>query len=137
MLLGPVPDSGQIWAEVVGDDIVGVADEERAVPDPWVSGDVLEHLGVVVGSERNLRGWCVVGGEPADEVGQPGERAPLELGVLVEEVVRFPGFVGDDEVVVLVLEDVVEHMKLATSSSSIRRQAWKQWRSWPADSLVK
>ena len=46
--------------------------------------------------------------QPADEVGHPGEREALQLGVLVQEVVDVPRLVADDEVVVLVLDDVVE-----------------------------
>ena len=47
--------------------------------------------------------------QPPHEVGHPGEGEPLELGVLVEEVVDVPGLVADDEVVGLLLDDVEEH----------------------------
>jgi len=90
------------------DDIVGVAHEDRPVADPRVASDVLDHLGVVVRSQRCVLGWCAFGGEPTNEVGQPRERPPLKLRVLVEEVVCFPGLVRDDEVVVLRLDDVVQ-----------------------------
>src|SRR3712207_7617967 len=46
---------------------------------------------------------------PADEVGEPGVRRRLELGVLVQEVVELPGLVADPEVVRLALGDLAEH----------------------------
>jgi len=94
------------------DDIVGVAHEDRPVADPRVASDVLDHLGVVVRSQRCVLGWCAFGGEPTNEVGQPRERTPLKLRVLVEEVVCFPGLVRDDEVVVLRLDDVVQNHEI-------------------------
>lgn len=48
---GPVPDAGQVGTEVVGHDIVGVADEDRPVPHPRIAGDVLDYLRVVVGRQ--------------------------------------------------------------------------------------
>ena len=70
--------------------------------------DVLDHLGVVVGRQERLA--LAAGGhrQPADEVGHPGERRPLELRVLVQEVVDVPGLVADDEVVLAGLDRIVE-----------------------------
>jgi hypothetical protein len=73
-----------------------------------VAGALLEHLGVVVGGQQRLALAEVRHREPADEVGQPCEREPFELGVLVQEVVHVPGLVADHEVVGLLLHDVVE-----------------------------
>src|SRR4029453_8298582 len=51
VLLGPVADPRQPGAERVRDDVVGLADEDRAVAKTRVAGDVLDHLGVVVGGK--------------------------------------------------------------------------------------
>ena len=97
--LGPVADRRQPRAEVVGHDVVGVADEDRPVADPREALDVLDHLGVVVGGQERLALAARRHRQPADEVGHPGERRPLELRVLVQEVVDVPRLVADHEVV--------------------------------------
>ena len=109
LALGPVADGGQVGAEGVGHDVVRVADEDRSVAQPAEPGSLLDHLRVVVGGERGFGRAAGGHREPADEVGHPGEREALELGVLVQEVVDLPRLVADDEVVVLGLDDVVEH----------------------------
>ena len=108
VLLGPVADRGQLGAEAVGDDVVGVADEDRPVPDPRVSGDVLDHLGVVVGGQEGLVLTAVGHGQEADEVGEPHVLAPFQLWVLVPEVVDVPCLVADDDVVQPFLDDLLE-----------------------------
>ena len=85
-----------------------VADEDRQVAQPRVARDLLDHLGVVVGGQRGLGRAAVGHRHPADEVGQPGERAALELGVLVQEVVEVPALVGDHQVERLLGDQVVE-----------------------------
>ena len=109
VLLGPLADAGQARPERVGDDVVGIADEDRTVADPLEAGPLLDHLGVVVGRQRGLGAPPSGIGSQPDEVGHPREREPLQLRVLVQEVVDVPGLVADHEVVVLVLDDVVEH----------------------------
>ena len=104
----PLPHAGQARPERVLDEVVGVADEDRPVAHPRVAGDLLDHLGVVVGGERDLGRAAVGHRQPADEVGEPGERAALELRVLVQEVVDVPALVGDHEVEVLLGHEVVE-----------------------------
>src|SRR5919197_4196723 len=79
VLLGPVADQWEVGAEAVGNDVVGVADEDRAVPDTWVARDVLDHLGVVVGRQIRLALPAVGHREPADEIGEPGVRGALLL----------------------------------------------------------
>ena len=106
--LGPVPDGWEVRAEGVGDDVVGVADEDGPVAQAGVAGDVLQHLGVVVGGELGLVLAAVGHGQPADEVGQPGVGGPFAFGVLVQVVVELPGFVADHQVVVLLVEQVVD-----------------------------
>ncbi len=108
MALGPVADRRQARAEVVGDDVVGLADEDRLVADPRKALDVLDHLGVVVGRQERLALAAGRHRQPADEVGQPGEGRLLELRVLVQVVVDIPRLVADDEVVFAALDDVVE-----------------------------
>ena len=71
-------------------------------------GDVVDHVGVVVGGHEALPLAPVLHRQEADEVGQPGERDPLLARVLVQVVVELPGLVADPEVVALVAHDVVE-----------------------------
>ncbi len=52
--LGPVADLRQSRAEAAGNDVVGLADEDRAVPNARVALDLLDHLGVVIGREQRL-----------------------------------------------------------------------------------
>ncbi len=108
VLLRPVADEGEVGPEGVGDHVVGVADVEGAIAHPREAGDVLDHLGVVVGCEKGLPLPAVGHGEPADEVRQPDISGPLLFRVLVEVVVELPGFVPDPKVVVLLARDVVE-----------------------------
>ena len=72
------------------------------------AGPLLQHLGVVVGGQQGLALAQVGHRQPADEVGQPREREPLQLGVLVQEVVDVPRLVADHQVVRRLLDDVVE-----------------------------
>ena len=109
MLLGPVANRRQLGAEAVGDDVVGVADEDGTVTDPREAGDVLDHLGVVVGGQEGLVLAAVGHREEPDEVGEPHVLAPFQLGVLVPEVVDVPRLVADDEVVQPFLDDLLEH----------------------------
>ena len=108
MLLRPVADPRQAVPERVRDDVVGIADEDGPVADPGEAGDVLDHLGVVVGGQERLVLAAVLERQPADEVGQPDVRGRLQLRVLVQEVVDLPGLVADPEVVVLLARDVEE-----------------------------
>ena len=109
MALGPVADRRHARPEVVRDDVVRVAHEDRPVADPREALDVLDHLGVVVGREEGLALAARRHRQPADEVREPGEGRPLELRVLVQEVVDVPRLVADHEVVLAVLDRVVEH----------------------------
>ena len=108
VLLGPVADQRQAGTESVGDDVVGVADVERAVAEAREALDVLDHLRVVVRGQERLMLGAVLHRQPADEVGQPHVRGLLLLGVLVQVVVELPRLVADPEVVVVVADDVVE-----------------------------
>ena len=109
MRLGPVADQREVPTEPLVHDVVRVADEHGPVPQPWEAGDVVDHLGVVVRRDERLAVAAVGEGQVADEVGHPGVGEPLELGVLVEEVVDVPGLVAHDQVVLLAGDDVVEH----------------------------
>ena len=108
MPLGPVADRRQVRAEALGDDVVGVADEDRPVADAVVAGDVLDHLGVVVGGQEGLVVAAVLHRQPAHEVGEPDVGGALELRVLVQVVVELPGLVADPEVVLLGSDEVME-----------------------------
>ena len=106
--LGPVADQRQAGTERLGDDVVGVADVERAVAKAREALDVLDHLRVVVRSQERLVLGAVLHRQPADEVRQPHVRGLLLLGVLVQVVVELPRLVSDPEVVRVVADDVVE-----------------------------
>jgi hypothetical protein len=106
---GPVTHGRQPRVERGRHQVVGVADEDRTVAQPRVAGDLLDHLGVVVGRQLRLTRTAVRHRQPADEVDQPCVRRALELGVLVQEVVDVPALVTDHEVVVAVRHDLVEH----------------------------
>ena len=108
MLACPLRDRRQAGAEAPGDDVAGVADEERPVAQLRVARDVLDHLGVVVGGEERLALAAAGHRHDADEVGQPHVGRGLQRGVLVQEVVDLPGLVGDPEVEALVAHEVVE-----------------------------
>ena len=109
VLARPVPDARQLRAEHVGHDVAGVADEQRAVAQAREPGDLLDHLGVVVGGQRGLAVAAVGHRQPADEVGQPDVRRALEFGVLVQEVVEVPRLVAHPRVVGPFLDQVGEH----------------------------
>ena len=93
-------------------DVLRVADEDRAVAQAREAGDVLDHLGVVVRGQRRLVLAAVRHRQPADEVGQPHERRPLEPRVLVQEVVEVPGLVADPGVVLPLGHQVVEDVEV-------------------------
>ena len=108
VLLGPRPGRRQVRPQRQVDHVGRVADEHRPVAQRGVPRDVLDHLGVVVGGQERLPLAAVGHRHPADEVGHPDERRPLELGVLVQEVVEVPGLVAHPEVERLPLHQVVE-----------------------------
>ena len=109
--------SGQIGAERAGNDVVGVADEDRAVAQPRIARDLLDHLRVVVGREKRFAVAAVGHGDPADEIGHPDVRRAFLFGVLVQEIVELPGFVADPEIVRLVAHDVVEDHEVVRPGS--------------------
>ena len=106
--LGPVADRRHPRPEIVGHDVVRAADEDRPVAEAREALDVLDHLGVVIGGQEGLPVAAVGHRQPADEVGHPGECRPLQLRVLVQEVVDVPRLVADHEVVLALLDRVVE-----------------------------
>ena len=113
VLLRPVPDQGEAVAEGQRHDVVGLADEDGPVAQVREALDVLDHLGVVVGSHEPLALVPVGHREVPDEVGQPRVGVALELGVLVQEVVDVPALVRDHEVVVALPDDIVEDVEVA------------------------
>ena len=86
----------------------GLPTIHRLVPDPREALDVLDHLGVVIGGEERLALPSVRHGEEPDEVGHPHMAPPLQLGVLVPEVVDVPGLVADHQVVEPLLHHLLE-----------------------------
>ena len=108
MRLDPLADHRQPGPERPRHDVVGVADEQRAVADRREALDLLEHLRVEVGGQERLALAALGQRQPADEVGQEHERRALVLRVLVQEVVDVPRLVADPEVVGLLAHEVAE-----------------------------
>ncbi len=54
VVLRPLADRREIGTERVGDDVFGIADEDRAITKPVVTRPLFDHLGVVVSGERSL-----------------------------------------------------------------------------------
>ena len=97
----------------VRDHVARVADEHGPVPQRGKARDLLDHLGVVVGGQGLLPRAAVRHRQPAHEVGHPGVGRPLELGILVQEVVDVPGLVAHPQVEGLVLDEVGEDHEVA------------------------
>ena len=106
--LGPVADHRQPGPEALGDDVIGVAHEQREVADLGVLGDVFDPLGVEVGGQETFPRVPTVHRQEPDEIAQPHVRHPLLAGVLVQVVVELPCLVADPEVIALLAHDVVE-----------------------------
>ena len=70
---------------------------------------MLDHLGVVVGRQEGLAVAALGHRQPAHEVRHPRECRPLQLRVLVQEVVDVPRLVADHQVVLALRDGVVEH----------------------------
>ena len=111
--LHPVADSRQAGAELVRHHVARVADEHGAVPQCGEAGDLLDHLGVVIGGQGLLPRPAVRHRQPAHEVGHPGVGRALELGVLVQEVVDVPGLVADPQIEGLVFGQLGEDHEVA------------------------
>jgi hypothetical protein len=113
VLLRPRANRRQARSEVVRHDVVRVADEDRAVADAREALNVLDHLGVVIGGQERLALATGRHRQPAHEIGHPGERGPLQLRVLVQEVVDVPRLVTDHDVVLALGDRVVEDHEVA------------------------
>jgi len=111
--LHPVADDGQAVAEPGRDHVVRIADEHGPVSQRGEARDLLDHLGVVVGGQGLLARSAVRHRQPAHKVGHPGVGRPLELGVLVQEVVNVPGLVAHPQVEGLVLDQLGEDHEVA------------------------
>ena len=104
----PVAHRRQILAEGQRHDVLRIADKDRAVAHAGMALDMLDHLGVVVGRQESLVLAARRHRHEADEVGEPGERCLLQLGMLVPVVVDVPGLVGDHEVVAAGVDGILE-----------------------------
>ena len=135
MLWHPIAHRRQIPAERQRHDVLRLADENRAIANAGMALDVLDHLGVVVGGQERLVLAAGSHRHVADEVGEPGERGLLQLGMLVPVMVDVPGLVGDRRDRSRLRSTASwKIMKFAISTSSIRRIAWKACRSCSPDS---
>ena len=104
----PVAHLRQVLAEAERHDVLGPADEDRAIAHAGMALDMLDHLGIVVGRQEGLALAARGHGHEADEVGEPGEARLLQLGMLMPVVVDVPGLVGDDQVVVALVDGILE-----------------------------
>ena len=108
MPLGPFAHFRQAGSERSRHDVRGIAYEDRPVAHAREALDVLDHLGVVVGRQVFLAIAAFGHRHIADEIREPRERAALQLGILVPEMVDVPCLVGDDQVVAAILDHVLE-----------------------------
>ena len=108
VVFGPVADHRQPGAEALGDDVIGVAHEQREVADLGVLGDVVDPLGVEVGGQEAFPRVPSLHRQEADEVAQPHVRRPLLPGVLMQVVVELPCLIADPQVIAILAHDVVE-----------------------------
>ena len=69
---------------------------------------MLDHLRVVVGSEKGFAPSAVGHGQPADKIREPDVGGAFLLRVLVQVVVQLPGLIPDPQVVGLVVHHVME-----------------------------
>ena len=99
MLLGPVANRGEIGAEPISDDVVGIPHKDRLVTDLAESLDLADHLSVVVGSNEGFAFRSLWHREISDEVGEPCAGGFLQIRILVQVVVELPRFVAHHEVV--------------------------------------
>ena len=54
VVFGPLPDHRQVGPKCPIDDVFGVPDKNRFVPDPLVPGNLGDHLGVVIGGNERF-----------------------------------------------------------------------------------
>jgi hypothetical protein len=73
---------------------------------------VFDHFSVVVAADGAFLFASVGHREPPNEVGEPHERSAFQFGVFMEVVVCFPGFVADEQVVVVLFEDIVHNHEI-------------------------
>jgi hypothetical protein len=73
---------------------------------------VFNHFSVVVAADSAFPFASVGHGEPPNEVGEPHEGGPFQFGVFMQVVVCFPGFVADEQVVVVLFEDIVHNHEI-------------------------
>ena len=104
----PFAHGGQILAERERNDVGRLADEDRPVAYAGMPLDMLDHLGIVVGRQERLVLAARRHRNESDEIGEPDQPRPLQLGMLVPVVIDVPGLVGDDEVVAPLLDRVLE-----------------------------
>ena len=109
VLLGPFANDGQIGAEALRHDVIGISDEDGSIAYAWIAVDVLDHLRVVIRRQCRLFVTTIRHGKPANEVRQPRIRRSLLLGILMEVVIDLPGLVADPQVVRFLADQVVEH----------------------------
>ena len=109
VLARPLPHVRQVRPELAVDHVLLVADHDRQVADVGVKPQVIDVLRVLLPGAPELDRFRVVAHrQHADEVGEERVGRPLELGVLVQEVVEVPALVPDPQVVALPLDHVGE-----------------------------
>src|SRR5437870_4449212 len=109
MSLGPCSHLRQPRSKCAGNDIFGPPDEDGPVTQSWKALDLLDHLCVVVGSQRNVAFAKGRHRQPTNEVRQPDMSSLFQLGVLVQVIVDLPRLIADPEVVFAFAHRVQEH----------------------------
>ena len=105
----PLPHVREIGAELAIEHVLLVADQDRQVAHVGMEAQVVDVLRVLLPAADELGGGPVLPHrQQADEVGEEGVGRPLEIGILVEEVVEVPPLVADPQVVALALDHVGE-----------------------------
>ena len=73
----PIAHGRQISSKRARNNVLGLADENRAIANTGMALDMLDHLGVVVGGKEGLMLSARSHRQESDEVGEPGERGLL------------------------------------------------------------
>src|SRR5215467_12086030 len=105
----PLPHVREVGAELAIEHVLLVAHQEGQVAHVGMEAKVVDVLRVLLPTADELGRRAVLPhGEHADEVGEEGVGCPLEIRILVEEVVEIPALVADPEIVALALHHVGE-----------------------------
>src|SRR5215510_4227334 len=105
----PLPHVREVGAELAIEHVLLVSHHDGQVAHVGMEAEMVDVLRVLLPTTDELGRRAVLPhGEHADEVGEEGVARPLEIRILVEEVVEVPALVADPEIVALALHHVGE-----------------------------